>query len=64
MTNHEWLMSLSVEELAEVLNEDLISAPCTQEYCPYHEEDGSCTKYDENDCTHATINWLNAEHEE
>jgi hypothetical protein len=64
MTNYEWLQSLSVEELAEVLNEDLISVPCTQEYCPHRESDGTCGHYDDNLCMQAAINWLNAEHEE
>lgn len=64
MSNYEWLQSLSVEELAEVLTEDLINEPCRREYCPHHEEDGTCSQYDDNQCIQATINWLNAEYED
>lgn len=64
MSNYEWLQSLSAEDLAEVLTEDLISAPCRSEYCPHHEADGTCSHYDDNKCIQATINWLNAEHED
>ena len=64
MSNYEWLQSLSVEELAEVLTEDLINAPCSAEHCPNYGTDGTCGHYDDNLCTEAAVNWLNAEHEE
>ena len=62
MTNREWLESLSDEELAGLLYDCDIDAPC--EYCEYRYNADCVMDYDCMGTKKAWIRWLEAEHEE
>ena len=62
MTRYEYLKSLSIEEIAELIKFRLGTKTCKEKHCPYYSEiKGYCTNYKPTHCTQATVNWLNSE---
>lgn len=68
LTNFERIKSMSVDELAEFLeNEDRLLEYCKPKYCKHYESDGSCKAIREGDtecCVKAAKNWLESEVED
>lgn len=68
LTNFERVKSMSVDELAEFIeNEDLLFAYCNPKYCEGYEKDGSCKAIkvgEKSCCVKAAKNWLESEAED
>lgn len=61
MTNREWLMSLSDEELAKLYSQLVAHVFCS--CCDYVKKE-SCHDAHDGACFEARVKWLNAEHKE
>lgn len=62
-TNYEHIMAMSVDELAEFLNdEENLIASCKASFCSCYKDDGRCTAENrEASCIVAMKNWLESE---
>lgn len=64
MTNYERIKNMSLEEMADVLdNDDIQCKPCDPKYCKGYTDGVSCTNHDKY-CHAATVCWLESEAEE
>ena len=71
LTNYRWLRSLSVEEMADLIDnfEELLVRSCKAKYCSLAHADGTCAPVPEGmtrkeACKAATVKWLLDLHEE
>lgn len=66
MTNFEKIKNMSVEEMAEFIGGDdvedtLLNAACSSEYCKHFRDDGLCLAEGDNTCVPAVKKWLESE---
>ena len=69
LTNYEKIKSMSVDEMAEFLEDEdnLATQYCNKKCCVYFEDNGDCKAYKavkRNSCVQAVKQWLESEVEE
>lgn len=66
MTNYERIKNLSVEEMADLIDnaeEKLLCPPCSPKYCDGYAENGICIDVNKH-CHKAALKWLMSEVEQ